>query len=134
MNPEDLFKNVEALTHKFQSQEGEISEESLQEYLQEVSSSLNQVFELVQTELDRGLESLDEARDSLLKEGLESDAEALSGVARHLNLAKQQLDLGQQVAGRKQDLQLCPTVIERERLLTPSVLHRLEELESRLPR
>lgn len=128
MNPDDLVKNMESLTRKFQEQGNDISEEALQDYLEEVSQSLNQVFDLVQFELDRGLEKIEEAKDCLLNEGLEDDARMVSGVVDHLSFAKQQLEIGQEVASQKRDLELCPTEIEAERLLTPSVLNRFKEL------
>jgi hypothetical protein len=131
MNPEDLLKNMEALTQKFQQQEGEITEESLQGYLEEVSQSLNQVFELVQVEIDLGMEKIEEAKGCLIDEGLEEDADAVGGVMNHVSFAKRQLEIGQEVANQKRDLELCPTEIERERLLTPTVVQRVEELEER---
>ncbi|MCA9780519.1 MAG: hypothetical protein KC800_27535 [Candidatus Eremiobacteraeota bacterium] len=133
MNPDDLLKNMESLTRKFQEQGEEISEESLQSYLEEVSQSLNQVFDLVQLELDRGLEKIEEAKDCLLSEGLEDDARMVGGVSDHLSFAKQQLEIGQEVASQKRDLELCPTEIERERLLTPNVLRNLVELARAIP-
>ena len=85
MNPDDLMKNMESLTRKFQEQGNDISEEALQDYLEEVSQSLNQVFDLVQLELDRGLEKIEEAKDCLLNEGLEDDARMVGGVVDHLS-------------------------------------------------
>ena len=35
MNPDDLVKNMESLTRKFQEQGNDISEEALQDYLEE---------------------------------------------------------------------------------------------------
>ena len=133
MNPDDLMKNMESLTRKFQEQGNDISEEALQDYLEEVSQSLNQVFDLVQLELDRGLEKIEEAKDCLLNEGLEDDARMVGGVVDHLSFAKQQLEIGQEVASQKRDLELCPTEIELERLLTPSGSSRLEELILSVP-
>ena len=133
MNPDDLMKNMESLTRKFQEQGNDISEEALQDYLEEVSQSLNQVFDLVQLELDRCLEKIEEAKDCLLNEGLEDDARMVGGVVDHLSFAKQQLEIGQEVASQKRDLELCPTEIELERLLTPSVSSRLEELILSVP-
>ena len=128
MNPDDLVKNMESLTRKFQEQGNDISEEALQDYLEEVSQSLNQVFDLVQLELDRGLEKIEEAKDCLLNEGLEDDARMVGGVVDHLSFAKQQLEIGQEVASQKRDLELCPTEVERERLLTQGVMDRFNEL------
>jgi hypothetical protein len=129
VNPEDQVKNLEALTQKFQAQDSEITEESLQDYLEEVSQSLNQVFELVQVEIDRGMEKIEEAKDCLIEEGLEKDAETVGGVINHVSFAKRQLEIGQEVAKQKRDLELCPTDLEPERLLTPKVLEKFRQIE-----
>lgn len=129
MNPDELVKNLQALTQKFQSQEGEISEETLQDYLEEVSGSLNQVFELVQVEIDRGMEKIEEAKDCLVSGGLKVEAEAVGGVVNHVQFAKRQLEIGQEVAKQKRDLDLCPTDLEPQRLLTRTVLKKFRELD-----
>ena len=129
MNPDELVKNLQALTQKFQSQEGEISEETLQDYLEEVSGSLNQVFELVQVEIDRGMEKIEEAKDCLVSGGLKVEAEATVGVVNHVQFAKRQLEIGQEVAKQKRDLDLCPTDLEPQRLLTRTVLKKFRELD-----
>ena len=133
MNPDDLVRNMESLTRKLQEQGNDISEEALQDYLEEVSQSLNQVFDLVQLELDRGLEKIEEAKSCLLNEGLQDEARMVGSVVDHLSFAKQRLEIGQEVASQERDLELCPVEIERERLLTPEVSSKLEELTLRIP-
>jgi predicted transcriptional regulator len=133
MNPDDLVRNMESLTRKLQEQGNDISEEALQDYLEEVSQSLNQVFDLVQLELDRGLEKIEEAKSCLLNEGLQDEARMVGSVVDHLSFAKQRLEIGQEVASQERDLELCPVEIERERLLTPEVSSKLEELALRIP-
>lgn len=129
MNPDELLKNMQDLTRKFQQSEGEISEEALQDYLEEVSRSLSDVFELVQLQLDHGMEKIEEARECLLEGNLEDDARMVGGIVDHLSYARRQLKIGQEVANQERDLEPCPTDPEPERLLTAAVEKRLEQLE-----
>lgn len=128
MNPDELIKNVESLTRRFEAQQGEMDEESLQELLSDVSQSLNQVFELVQFEIDQGMSKIEEAQNLLSQEGLTDDAESVGQVKGRVTFAKQQLEISQQVASQKRDLELCPTEVERQRLLTPTVRQRFREI------
>ena len=130
MNSDELKQNLQDLTERLTRRQEDLNSDNLQEYLDEVASSLTQVFALAQEQIDRGLEQIELAKDCLSEQDMGSQAEAFEPILEKVLLARNQLELGREVARQKRSLDVEPGEISKQDLLTPKLRGSLEKIET----
>lgn len=134
MNHEEILAQMKALTEEIKSREGTLTEGELEGFLESVSSSLGEVFNIAQQQIDHGMEQIAKAQNQLIENDMASEAATMSPLLESMNSVKSQLEIGREVSRQKRDFQGYAAVPQPERVLTPSVLKSLLTLERTLRR
>ena len=132
MNPDEILQKMKALTEEIKAREGTLSEDDLGDFLQNVSDTLGEVFNLATDQVHQGLSEIEKAQRVLRDSDLEHEAEAMTPLLDSMHTVRTQLEIGREVAQQKRDFQDYGAVPQPERVLTPAVLKNLLALERAL--
>lgn len=132
MNPDEILQKMKSLTEEIKAREGTLSEDDLGDFLQNVSDTLGEVFNLATDQVHQGLSEIEKAQRVLRDSDLEHEAEAMTPLLDSMHSVRTQLEIGREVAQQKRDFQDYGSVPQPERVLTPAVLKNLLALERAL--
>ena len=105
MNHEEILAQMKALTEEIKSREGTLTEGELEGFLESVSSSLGEVFNIAQQQIDHGMEQIAKAQNQLIENDMASEAATMSPLLESMNSVKSQLEIGREVSRQKRDFQ-----------------------------
>ena len=134
MNHEEIIAKMKALTEDIKSREGQLTEDDLGSFMAEVQQSLNEVFTLAQGEINRGIQQIEQAQQTLLDQDMAQEAATIAPLLDNMHSVQHQLDIGMDVSQRKRDLQPYDHTPHPERVLTRELLLNLSGLEKALKR
>lgn len=129
MNSDELEQNLKNLTERLVAGQVDLSPENLQDYLDDVASSLAQVFALAQVQIDKGLEQIELATDCLKERDLGPEAESFGSIRDQVRQARNQLEIGREATRQKSNLELRSDKISPQDLMTPGLRQSLERIE-----
>ena len=132
MKHEDILANLKALTEEIKSKTGQLTEEDLGDFLNDVSESLGQVFNLAQSELSRGIEQIEVAQSCLKNENMHDEADSISPLINNMQSVQNQLNIGLELSQEQREFEGFDKEPKPERLLTPSVLEIFRGLDEAL--
>ncbi|HIB63945.1 MAG TPA: hypothetical protein EYO33_02185 [Phycisphaerales bacterium] len=134
MNHEEILANLKALTEEIKSKTGQLTEEDLGEFLNDVSESLGEVFNLAQSELNRGIQQIEVAQSCLKNENMHDEADSISPLLSNMQSVQNQLNIGLELSREKREFEGFDKEPKPERLLTPRVMETFQKLEKALER
>lgn len=132
MNHEEILANLKALTEEIKSKTGQLTEEDLGEFLNDVSESLGEVFNLAQSELSRGIQQIEVAQSCLKNENMHDEADSISPLINNMQSVQNQLNIGLELSQEKRDFEGFDKEPKPERLLTSEVMQTFQRLEDAL--
>lgn len=129
MNHEDIIAKMNALTEQIKAREGELTEEDLGSFMNDVSQSLNEVFALAQGEITKGLKEIENAQQTLLDCDMAKEAATMTPLIENMVSVRNQIEVGMEVSQEKREFTGYDSTPHPERVLTREVLLNLQALE-----